>query len=155
MPCPQSRRPLARSSSSLRSASCRSCKPSDTTAGSQPCTQPICTRHGCPRSHRTRSCEPHGSRRTGTHRPAANTHSSLQANRQVSLLSSEFRAGLLDHRTLQVQAKWLMERELGRAYWREFGAFRESEAKDRVDRAINRVLADEYTAVAPADTVTA
>ncbi|NEC73910.1 hypothetical protein G3I25_20425 [Streptomyces rochei] len=79
----------------------------------------------------------------------------VQANRQVCLLSAKFRAGLLDRRTLRVQAKWLMERELGRAYWAEFGAFRESEAKDRVDRAFNRVLADEYTAVAPADTVTA
>ncbi|MEU3901801.1 DUF6082 family protein [Streptomyces sp. NPDC045251] len=79
----------------------------------------------------------------------------VQANRQVCLLSAKFRAGLLDRRTLRVQAKWLMERELGRTYWREFGAFRESEAKDRVDRAFNRVLADEYTAVAPADTVTA
>ncbi|WP_225637455.1 DUF6082 family protein [Streptomyces solaniscabiei] len=77
----------------------------------------------------------------------------VQANRQVCLLSAKFRAGLLDRRTLRVQAKWLMERELGRTYWREFGAFRESEAKDRVDRVFNQILADEYLAFSDADTV--
>ncbi|MET9987171.1 DUF6082 family protein [Streptomyces rochei] len=76
----------------------------------------------------------------------------VHCNRQVSLLSAKFRAGLLDRHTLRVQARWLMEREIGRTYWREFGAFREAEAKDRRDRAFNRVMADEYVAVAPSDT---
>ncbi|CAL9668860.1 DUF6082 family protein [Streptomyces sp. ICN988] len=83
----------------------------------------------------------------------SDTYSMLvHCNRQVSLLSAKFRAGLLDRRTLRVQARWLMEREIGRTYWREFGTFRTQEAKDRVDRAFNRILDDEYMAVSDTDT---
>lgn len=71
----------------------------------------------------------------------------VHCNRQVSLLSAKFRVGLLDRRTLRVQAQWLMNREVGRTYWREFGSFRELEAQDRLDRAFNRILADEYVAL--------
>ena len=55
--------------------------------------------------------------------------------------------------TLRVQARWLMEREIGRIYWRASDAFREQEAKDRVGRAFNRILGDEYMAVSDADPV--
>jgi hypothetical protein len=72
----------------------------------------------------------------------------VHGRRQVSLLSATFRTGLLDRHTLRVQARWL-EREIGRTYWREFGAFREAEAKDRRGRAFNRVMADAYVAAAP------
>ncbi|MFF7452190.1 MULTISPECIES: DUF6082 family protein [unclassified Streptomyces] len=75
----------------------------------------------------------------------------VHCNRQVSLLSVKFRTGLLDRHTLRVQARWLMEREIGRTYWRECGAFREQEAKDRLDRVFNRILADEYVALSDAD----
>ncbi|MFF0591468.1 DUF6082 family protein [Streptomyces sp. NPDC003781] len=78
----------------------------------------------------------------------------VHCNRQVSLLSAKFRAGLLDRRTLRVQARWLMEREIGRTYWHEFGPFRTQEAKDRVDRTFNRIFDDEYMAVSNSDTVT-
>lgn len=78
----------------------------------------------------------------------------LHANRLVSFLSVKFRAGLLDRRSLRVQAKWLMERTAARAYWRKFGGFREDEAIDRTDRTFNAILADEYHALAE-DAVTA
>ncbi|MEU0027435.1 DUF6082 family protein [Streptomyces sp. NPDC006335] len=79
----------------------------------------------------------------------------VQCNRQVSLLSAKFRAGLLNRHTLRIQARWLMKREIGRTYWREFGAFREQEAQDRVDRVFNRILADEYVAFSDPDAVAA
>ncbi|MFJ4623655.1 DUF6082 family protein [Streptomyces sp. NPDC088812] len=79
----------------------------------------------------------------------------VHCNRQVSLLSAKFRAGLLDRHALRVQARWLMEREIGRTYWREFSSFREQEAQDRVDRLFNQVLADEYIAFSAPDTVAA
>ncbi|MEV6404097.1 DUF6082 family protein [Streptomyces bobili] len=79
----------------------------------------------------------------------------VHCNRQVSLLSAKFRVGLLNRNTLRVQARWLMERKIGRAFWREFGAFREQEAKDRVDRVFNQILGDEYVAFSEADAVAA
>jgi hypothetical protein len=75
----------------------------------------------------------------------------VHCNRQISLLSAKFRAGLLDRHTLRVQARWLMEREIGRNYWHEFGAFRQQEAKDRADRVFNQILDDEYMALSGSD----
>ncbi|MFF8880736.1 DUF6082 family protein [Streptomyces flaveolus] len=77
----------------------------------------------------------------------------VHCDRQVSLLSAKFRAGMLGRHTLRVQARWLMEREVGRVYWRESGAFREQEARDRTDRVFNQILADEYMAFSDANTV--
>jgi uncharacterized protein with PIN domain len=87
--------------------------------------------------------------------PASDYARLVHCNRQVSLLSAKFRAGLLDRHTLRVQAQWLMRREIGRTYWRQSGAFRETEARDRTDRVFNAILDDEYTAAAEPDTVTA
>jgi hypothetical protein len=75
----------------------------------------------------------------------------LHCNRQISFLSAKFRAGLLDKKALRAQARWLMEREIGRTYWKQFGPFREKEAVDRTDRVFNAILADEWAVVANAD----
>ncbi|WP_326613459.1 DUF6082 family protein [Streptomyces scopuliridis] len=79
----------------------------------------------------------------------------LHANRLISFLSVKFRAGLLDRRSLRVQAKWFMERTAGRAYWQKFGGFREDEAIDRTDRTFNAILSDEYHVLADEDVMTA
>ncbi|MER5582328.1 DUF6082 family protein [Streptomyces asoensis] len=79
----------------------------------------------------------------------------VHCNRQVSLLSAKFRAGLLDRQALRVQARWLMEREIGRTYWRRLGGFREQEAQDRADRVFNHILADEYVAFSDPNVVAA
>ncbi|MGC5042474.1 DUF6082 family protein [Streptomyces albidoflavus] len=80
--------------------------------------------------------------------PDADHTNLLHANRLISFLAAKFRAGLLDKHTLRVQARWLMQREVARTYWKKYGAFREEEARDRTDRAFNAILSDEYTAVA-------
>ncbi len=70
-----------------------------------------------------------------------------QANRPFASLFTRYRLGVLTRRTLRVQARWVMEREAGRAYWAAFGAFRESEGDDRIDRRFNTIMADEYVAL--------
>jgi hypothetical protein len=79
----------------------------------------------------------------------------VHCNRQIALLSAKFRVGLLDRRTLRVQARWLMEHDIARNYWQRYGAFRELEAQDRTDRLFNSILDDEFTAAADPDTVAA
>ncbi|NEW73736.1 MULTISPECIES: DUF6082 family protein [Streptomyces] len=76
----------------------------------------------------------------------------LHCNRLISFLSVKYRVGLLDTASLRVQARWVMEREVGRAYWTTFGAFREEEAMDRIDRSFNAIMADEHAALVNADT---
>ncbi|MFJ2217653.1 DUF6082 family protein [Streptomyces sp. NPDC101062] len=68
----------------------------------------------------------------------------LYTNSLISFLSVKFRVGLLNEKSLRVQAKWLMEHEAARAYWKCFAGFREEEARDRKDRVFNTILADEY-----------
>ncbi|MFE3139656.1 DUF6082 family protein [Streptomyces scopuliridis] len=80
--------------------------------------------------------------------PDGESTNHIHANRLISFLSVKFRAGLLNKQSLRAQAKWLMEREVARAYWKKFGGFREEEARDRTDRAFNAILADEYAAFA-------
>lgn len=70
----------------------------------------------------------------------------VHSNRVISFLSAKYRVGLLDKVALRVQARAVMQRPGCRAYWARFGAFREEEAADRVDRSFNAVLDDEYTA---------
>ncbi|MET9861932.1 DUF6082 family protein [Streptomyces smyrnaeus] len=77
----------------------------------------------------------------------------LHSNRLISFLSAKFRVGLLTKDSLRSQARWLMQREVARSYWRQFGSFREDEARDRTDRAFNAILSDEYVAAADRDVV--
>ncbi|MFD7897573.1 DUF6082 family protein [Streptomyces sp. NPDC059743] len=79
----------------------------------------------------------------------------LHANQLISFLSVKFRAGLLDKQSLRVQARWLMEHDVTRTYWKKFGGFREDEVVDRTDRTFNSILADEYAAYADKDAVAA
>ncbi|MFJ1994260.1 DUF6082 family protein [Streptomyces asiaticus] len=78
----------------------------------------------------------------------------LHCNRLISFLSVKYRAGLLDSASLRVQARWVMEREVGRTYWTTFGAFREEEAMDRTDRTFNAIMADEHAALVAVDAAT-
>ncbi len=70
----------------------------------------------------------------------------MQANRLICALSARFRLGILNRRTLRVQANALMDHETVRNYWTTYGGFRESEARDGIDRAFNAIMTDEYTA---------
>ncbi|MEV0035520.1 DUF6082 family protein [Streptomyces sp. NPDC050804] len=80
--------------------------------------------------------------------PPTQEHTNLlHANRLISFLSVKFRAGLLDRHALRVQARWLMEREVARTYWKKFGGFRKDEAMDRTDHTFNSVLDEEYGAI--------
>ncbi|MBA6440662.1 DUF6082 family protein [Streptomyces sp. GMR22] len=78
----------------------------------------------------------------------------LHCNRLISFLSVKYRAGLLDSASLRVQARWVMEREIGRTYWKAFGALREKEAMDRTDRAFNAIMADEHAVLVAVDAAT-
>ncbi|MFC5956805.1 DUF6082 family protein [Streptomyces pratens] len=73
---------------------------------------------------------------------------SVHCNRLISFLSVKFRVGLLDRAALRVQARSIMARGETRAYWARFGAFREEEALDGIDRTFNRILDDAYSAAA-------
>ncbi|GGY13497.1 DUF6082 family protein [Streptomyces xanthochromogenes] len=79
----------------------------------------------------------------------------LRANRVMALLCAKFRVGLLNQHALRVQARWLMERPIGRQYWKMHGAFREEEATDGRTRAFNRIMSDEYIAVSDRTTAAA
>jgi hypothetical protein len=79
----------------------------------------------------------------------------LHCNRLISFLSVKFRAGLLDRSSLRVQARWLMEREIARTYWRKFGGFREEEAMDRTDRVFNGIMARAHAVLTDRDPATA
>ncbi len=70
----------------------------------------------------------------------------MEANRIITTLWLRFRLGVIDSACLRLQARWVMEREVGRRYWAAFGSFREDEAKGRADRRFNAVMTDEYTA---------
>ncbi|MFE2181372.1 MULTISPECIES: DUF6082 family protein [unclassified Streptomyces] len=83
--------------------------------------------------------------------PAEEYSKLLHCNRLISFLSVKYRAGLLDTASLRIQARWVMEREVGRTYWTTFGAFREEEAMDRTDRTFNAIMADEHAALVDAD----
>ncbi|UNZ18191.1 DUF6082 family protein [Streptomyces sp. 891-h] len=85
---------------------------------------------------------------TGGELPDEEYANLLHANRLISFLAAKFRVGLLDKRSLRVQARWLMQREIARSYWKRYGGFRNDEASDRMDRVFNAILSDEYTAVA-------
>ncbi|MFE2034286.1 DUF6082 family protein [Streptomyces scopuliridis] len=76
--------------------------------------------------------------------PAEEYAQLLQCNRLVSFLSVKYRVGLLDRQSLRTNVRWLMDRDIARSYWSRFGSFREEEAVDRVDRAFNAVMADEF-----------
>lgn len=86
--------------------------------------------------------------------PAEEYAKLLHCNRLISFLSVKFRAHLLNTASLRVQARWLMQREVGRTYWTTFGAFREEEAMDRIDRTFNAIMAEEHAALVGADAVT-
>ncbi|MFF5567694.1 DUF6082 family protein [Streptomyces sp. NPDC012623] len=92
---------------------------------------------------------------SGSELPDGEYTNHLHANRLISFLSVKFRAGLLDKQSLRAQAKWLMERDIARAYWKKFGGFREEEARDRTDRVFNSILDDEYAVLADDDPVAA
>lgn len=76
--------------------------------------------------------------------PAEEYAQLLQCNRLVPFLSVKYRVGLIDRQSLRTNARWLMERDVARSYWSRFGTFRKDEAVDRIDRAFNAVMADEY-----------
>ncbi|MET8694141.1 DUF6082 family protein [Streptomyces bauhiniae] len=77
----------------------------------------------------------------------------LSANQLVCALAARHKVGLLDPATLRVQARWLMSRSIGRDYWYECRALRDTEAADRFDRRFNRILNDEFIPRSKADTV--
>lgn len=68
------------------------------------------------------------------------------ANHLFAALATRFRVGILTAETLRVQAKWMMSRAVGRDYWASFSGFRDSEARDKVDRRFNRIMTDEWLA---------
>ncbi|WP_330457461.1 DUF6082 family protein [Streptomyces sp. NBC_00820] len=78
----------------------------------------------------------------------------VNVNRQVSLLAAKFRVGLLDRRTLRVQAHSLMRHENVREYWARVAAFREDEALDRIDDVFNAILTDECALFSGRDPLT-
>ncbi|MBB5933112.1 DUF6082 family protein [Streptomyces zagrosensis] len=67
-----------------------------------------------------------------------------QCNRLVAFLAVKYRVGLLDRQSLRTNVRRLMDRGIARSYWSRFGSFREEEAADRIDRAFNAVMADEF-----------
>ncbi|MDI3408915.1 DUF6082 family protein [Streptomyces cavernicola] len=75
----------------------------------------------------------------------------LCCNRLLSFLSAKFHAGLLDKHGLRMQARWFMEREAARNYWKLFAGQREDEETGRKDRYFNSVMRDEYSLYARQD----
>ncbi|MFE2289848.1 DUF6082 family protein [Streptomyces sp. NPDC059452] len=68
------------------------------------------------------------------------------ANHLFSALAVRFRVGIIDEENLRVQANWMMSRAVGRDYWSSFSGFRESEARDKLDRRFNRIMTSEWLA---------
>ncbi|WP_371792280.1 DUF6082 family protein [Streptomyces sp. NBC_01471] len=68
----------------------------------------------------------------------------IVVNRMISMLSVRYRVGLITKRALRIQAQRLMDNEVGRQYWNQYGSTREAEAADRIGRQVFEVLADAY-----------
>ncbi|MFB7741910.1 DUF6082 family protein [Streptomyces sp. NPDC056132] len=86
----------------------------------------------------------------GSGQPTEEHINLLRANRVFAFLCAKFRVGLLNRHAPRLQARWLMERPIGRQYWQKHGAFREEEATDSRTRTFNSVMDDAYTAATDA-----